>query len=33
MVTKFPWQPLLEMVILAKKYLQIKIGASLPLNS
>ena len=33
MVTKFPWQPLLEIVILAKKYLQTKIDTSMPLNS
>ena len=33
MVTKVPWQPLLETVILAEKYLQTKIGASTPLNS
>ena len=33
MVTKFPQQPFLETVILAKKYLQIKIGASTHLNS
>ena len=33
MVTKFPWEPLQKTVILAKKYRQTKIGASLPLNS
>ena len=32
MVTKCPWQPLPGKVILAKKYLQTKIGASMPLN-
>ena len=33
MVTKFPWQQLLETVIFAKKCLQTKIGASALQNS